>query len=239
MITLRKAGDRGRGNHGWLKSYHSFSFANYYDPSHMGFSHLRVINDDRVVPGQGFSTHGHRNMEILSYVIDGQMVHKDSQGNKQLLPAGEFQLMSAGRGIQHSEYNASNKNKLRFLQIWIEPDQLNTTPGYQQKDFGQEWGLSQVISPSGTDTNGKSDTLKIQQDVYVYQLLMKPHSSETISIGRRRQLYIHMIDGDLEFAGGSASAGDGIKVTKQESITLSSQGKTPVRALVFDLVSSR
>jgi len=137
MIRIRKAQDRGQANLGWLKSQHTFSFASYYDPQHMGVSSLRVINDDRVAPGAGFETHGHKDMEIISYVISGTIAHKDSFGNIKTLPAGEFQLMSAGKGIYHSEFNASNTEPLHFLQIWIQPDTLGIDAGYQQKAFAQ------------------------------------------------------------------------------------------------------
>jgi redox-sensitive bicupin YhaK (pirin superfamily) len=159
MITLRSSEARGRGNHGWLDSRHSFSFADYYDPKHMGFSALRVINEDQVTPGSGFGTHGHKDMEIISYVLDGVIAHKDSEGNVQQLPAGEFQLMSAGSGIRHSEYNASESSGLRFLQIWIQPDQFGGKPGYQQKNFGQRNGLTLVISP-----DGEAGSLTLRQD---------------------------------------------------------------------------
>ncbi len=136
MITLRQEKDRGRAQFGWLDSRHTFSFGHYYDPQHMGFSVLRVINDDIVQPGAGFDTHGHRDMEIISYVLEGAIEHQDSEGHQQKLPAGEFQLMSAGKGIYHSEYNASSTERLRFLQIWIEPKEKGSQPDYQQKDFG-------------------------------------------------------------------------------------------------------
>jgi redox-sensitive bicupin YhaK (pirin superfamily) len=140
MIILRPANERGTANFGWLDSKHSFSFGRYYDPEHMGFSALRVINDDSVAPGAGFATHGHRDMEIISYVLQGSIAHKDSEGNVEVLPAGEFQLMSAGSGITHSEYNASQTDPLKFLQIWIQPNTLGSSPGYQQKNFGQAVG---------------------------------------------------------------------------------------------------
>lgn len=141
MIRIRKALERGQANLGWLKSQHTFSFASYYDPQHMGVSSLRVINDDRVAPGAGFETHGHKDMEIISYVISGTIAHKDSFGNIKTLPAGEFQLMSAGKGIYHSEFNASNTEPLHFLQIWIQPDTLGIDAGYQQKAFAQTAAL--------------------------------------------------------------------------------------------------
>lgn len=151
MITVRHAEDRGRANFGWLDSKHTFSFGSYYDPKHMGFSELRVINDDLVQPNAGFDTHGHRDMEIISYVLEGVIAHKDSEGNVQTLPAGEFQLMSAGKGIYHSEYNASETDPLRFLQIWIQPNTFGNKPGYQQKDFGRNAGLTTIATPNGRE----------------------------------------------------------------------------------------
>jgi quercetin 2,3-dioxygenase len=147
MLERRLAHERGTANFGWLNSHHSFSFGSYYDPAHMGHSALRVINDDSVEPGAGFGTHGHRDMEIISFVTQGTMEHKDSMGNVQVLPQGEFQLMSAGRGITHSEYNASPTEKLKFLQIWIVPESQGGEPGYQQKRFTAKAGLTPIITP--------------------------------------------------------------------------------------------
>ncbi len=165
MITVRHSDDRGSASFGWLDSKHTFSFGDYYDLKHMGFSALRVINDDIVQPSAGFATHGHRDMEIISYVLKGTIEHKDSEGNIQTLPVGEFQLMSAGRGIYHSEYNASDSDTLRFLQIWIQPNTFGNEPGYQQKDFGQAGGLTPIATPDGHD-----GTLQIKQDASLHQL---------------------------------------------------------------------
>src|SRR5574343_637077 len=145
MITLRKSCQRGYADHGWLKSFHSVSFADYFDPAHMGFGNLRVINEDRIAAGTGFDTHGHRDMEILSYVLEGEIAHKDSEGNVATLPPGEFQLMSAGSGIRHSEFNPSRTKGLHFLQIWIRPNVYGEAPGYQQKDFGRNPGLTLAV----------------------------------------------------------------------------------------------
>lgn len=230
MIEVIKSETRGRGSHGWLNSFHSFSFANYYNPARMGFSDLRVINDDTVTPGKGFGTHGHRDMEIISYVLEGRIAHKDSQGNVKMLPAGEFQLMSAGRGITHSEFNASNKEPLHFLQIWIEPDVRGGTPGYQQKDFSRNWGLTKVITPTGED-----GTLKIKQDASLYQLLMRPDQTEKLILEDGRKAYIHLIDGELELPGYTLRAGDGAQITKLTKLPLIAKGGDNLRALVFDL----
>lgn len=231
MITIRKANDRGHANFGWLHSYHTFSFGSYYDPQHMGFSHLRVINDDTVTPSAGFDTHGHRDMEIISYVLQGRIAHKDSAGNVKELPAGEFQLMSAGRGIMHSEYNASDKETLKFLQIWIQPNVSGGAPGYQQKDFGQEHGLTTVITPDGRD-----GTLSIKQDAELAQLILDAGKEEQVSVKSGRNLYVHQIQGELTLNDGSVlSAGDGAKISQEDLVSLKNTGQEQVRSLIFDL----
>jgi len=229
MLTLRQSSQRGVADHGWLNSQHSFSFADYYDPAHMGFSSLRVINEDIVQPGMGFGTHGHRDMEIISYVLDGNIAHKDSQGNVRTLPAGEFQLMSAGTGITHSEYNHCDKEPLKFLQIWIEPNVKGQTPGYQQKDFGQSEGLTHIISPQGI--NG---TLRVKQDIHLHQLIL--------SLGRQTSLtsvlpnqYVHLVSGNLLINGVEMLPGDGLKMTGEKKLVFKSVGSELVKALIFEL----
>jgi redox-sensitive bicupin YhaK (pirin superfamily) len=229
MITLRSSEARGRGNHGWLDSRHSFSFADYYDPKHMGFSALRVINEDQVTPGSGFGTHGHKDMEIISYVLDGVIAHKDSEGNVQQLPAGEFQLMSAGSGIRHSEYNASESSGLRFLQIWIQPDQFGGKPGYQQKNFGQRNGLTLVISP-----DGEAGSLTLRQDARLYQLLLDSEQTLTQALRPGRRQYVHLIKGSLTIGNTPLKAGDGASIEGLAQLSLQA-GKAPVEALLFDL----
>jgi redox-sensitive bicupin YhaK (pirin superfamily) len=229
MITLRSSEARGRGNHGWLDSRHSFSFADYYDPKHMGFSALRVINEDQVTPGSGFGTHGHKDMEIISYVLDGVIAHKDSEGNVQQLPAGEFQLMSAGSGIRHSEYNASESSGLRFLQIWIQPDQFGGKPGYQQKNFGQRNGLTLVISP-----DGEAGSLTLRQDARLYQLLLDSEQTLTQALRPGRRQYVHLIKGSLTIGNTPLKAGDGASIEGLAQLALQA-GKAPVEALLFDL----
>jgi redox-sensitive bicupin YhaK (pirin superfamily) len=230
MITIRHAQDRGQASFGWLDSKHTFSFGQYYDPQQMGFSALRVINDDRVQPGSGFDTHGHRDMEIMSYVLQGTMTHKDSEGHIQVLPAGEFQLMSAGKGIYHSEYNASDSEPLCFLQIWIEPDVQGTQPGYQQKDFGQTPGLTLVASPSG-----EQGSLQLKQDARLFQLILEPQSELTLDISVGRKVYIHQIDNALQVDSATLSPGDGAKVQAQQTVRLYNNGDETAKALVFDL----
>lgn len=229
MLTLRQSSKRGNANHGWLNSQHTFSFGSYYDPSHMGFSTLRVINEDIVQPNKGFGTHGHKDMEIISYVLEGNIAHKDSQGNVRTLPAGEFQLMSAGSGITHSEYNHSDKEQLKFLQIWIEPNIKGQTPGYQQKDFSQAEGLTHIISP-----NGVNGTLQIKQDMHLHQLILSPGQQSNLASEQANQ-YVHLISGKLVVNGVEMLAGDGLKITDEDNITFSAVGDEAVRALLFEL----
>lgn len=228
MITVRKAHERGRANFGWLDSRHTFSFGSYYDPQHMGFSELRVINDDIVQPGAGFDTHGHRDMEIISYVLEGSIAHKDSEGNVKILPAGEFQLMSAGSGIYHSEYNASDTSPLRFLQIWIQPSETGGQPGYQQKAFGREPGITSIATP-----DGQGGTLKIKQDASLSQIILLP--GESVPITPQRSVFIHQVDGQLSVNDTVLKPGDGAKITRESDILLSNLGAEPVTALLFDL----
>ncbi|MDF0534827.1 pirin family protein [Shewanella yunxiaonensis] len=228
MITVRKAAERGQADFGWLKSRHTFSFGNYYDPRYMGVSALRVINDDRVTPGQGFATHGHRDMEIISYVISGTIAHKDSYGHVKDLPAGEFQLMSAGSGIYHSEFNPSATEPLHFLQIWIQPAITGGVPGYQQKAFAQTEALTAVVTPDGRD-----GTLQIKQDVTVYRLILAASEQLTLPLTSTRTLYLHLIGGELELNGSKLSTSDGISITDEQLLTVNANND--VEALVFDL----
>lgn len=229
MISIRRSHERGGANFGWLDSKHTFSFGSYYDERHMGFSALRVINDDRVTPGAGFDTHGHRDMEILSYVLDGEIAHKDSEGNVATLPPGEFQLMSAGSGIRHSEFNPSRTNGLHFLQIWIQPNVYGEAPGYQQKDFGQQLGLTLAVSP-----DGEAGSLVIKQDARVYQLLLAPGETAQLDTSPHRHYYVHVIDGELDIAGETIKPGDGAKLAEISSLQLTAKAQA-VKALVFDL----
>ena len=230
MIRIRKAQDRGQADLGWLKSQHTFSFASYYDPQHMGVSSLRVINDDRVAPGAGFETHGHKDMEIISYVISGTIAHKDSFGNVKTLPAGEFQLMSAGKGIYHSEFNASNTESLHFLQIWIQPDTLGIDAGYQQKAFEQTSALTAVVTPTG-----ENGTLKVQQDATLYRLMLAPQEQVNMpQLKPQRQLYVQLVEGTLKVNDQVLTPGDGAHITAEEEVRFSATGSN-ITALVFDL----
>ncbi|MCR6653613.1 MAG: pirin family protein [Cellvibrionaceae bacterium] len=229
MISIRPSNARGKANFGWLDSRHTFSFGDYYDPNHMGISALRVINDDRVAPGAGFSTHGHKDMEILSYVLDGAIAHKDSEGNVETLPAGEFQLMSAGSGIYHSEFNPSKNEPLHFLQIWILPNVYGQSPDYQQKNFGQQKGLTLVVSP-----DGEAGSLVVKQDARVYQLLLDPNAGAELPAQKSRNYYVHLIQGELRLANETLQAGDGAHVSSVQQLVFQA-GEAPVKALVFDL----
>ena len=228
MFDIRYGNQRGKADFGWLQSRHTFSFASYYDPTQMGFSALRVINDDTVAPGAGFDTHGHKDMEILSLVLSGSIAHKDSAGNTEVLPAGEYQLMSAGKGIYHSEFNASSTEPLKFLQIWIQPNQFGGAPGYQQKAFAQQQGLTLILSPDGRD-----GSLTLKQDAALYQLILDAKAEQQFSIAADRKVYIHLVSGELLVSGHAIQAGDGIKISNQALLQLQSQ--TGAKALIFDL----
>ena len=230
MLTLRKSQDRGQANFGWLNSKHSFSFGHYYDPEHLGFSVLRVINDDIVAPGAGFDAHGHRDMEIISYVLEGSIEHKDSSGNIQTLPAGEFQLMSAGKGIFHSEYNASKHHPLRFLQIWIEPNKVGPKPSYQQKSFGKALGLTTIATPTG-----ENNTLKITQEAKLHQLIIGAGETFQFNQSQGNNLYVHQITGTVHINNTVLSAGDGAQITYEETLTFCNESRSDITALIFEL----
>ncbi|QJR80153.1 pirin family protein [Alteromonas pelagimontana] len=230
MINIRLANERGAANFGWLDSKHTFSFGSYHDPKHMGFSALRVINDDTVTPGAGFGTHGHRDMEIISFVTKGIIAHKDSMGNVQELPKGEFQLMSAGSGVTHSEYNGSGTDMLKFLQIWIEPETKGGTPGYQQKDFGQQQGLTTIITPTG-----ENGTLKIKQQATLRQLYLAQDTAEKLTIEDSRKVYIHVVEGELQVNEKTLNAGDGAQIADLATLDLRNQNEQQVLALVLEL----
>ena len=232
MLELRSATARGAANFGWLDSKHSFSFGRYYDPAQMGFSALRVINDDWVASGAGFETHGHRDMEIISMVLAGKIAHKDSTGQQQVLPIGEFQLMSAGRGIMHSEFNASASEELKFLQIWIEPNVRGTEPGYQQQAFAPLPGLQLIASP-----DGREQSLRLKQDAYLYQLRLAVDAIEPLQLTANRKYYLHLISGELQLTTTegvvTVKAGDGVKLANIDELQL--QSTTDSHGLWFDL----
>jgi len=231
MSTLRRARDRGHANHGWLDSYHSFSFADYYDPDHMGFGPLRVINEDRVAPAQGFGTHGHRDMEIISYVLDGSLEHKDSMGNGSVMTYGDVQRMSAGRGVQHSEYNASRTTPVHFLQIWIEPNVRGIAPGYEQLRFeaaDKRGRLRLIASPDGAQ-----GSVTIHQDARVYAGLFDGEESATLSLGAGRRAYVHVAQGAIAVNGQVLAAGDALRIEQEPVVSLAAGRGAEV--LVFDL----
>lgn len=231
MITIRPAEERGHANFGWLDSHHTFSFGHYYDPKHMGFSSLRVINDDTVSPSMGFETHGHKDMEIISLVTQGTIAHKDSAGNVRELPAGEYQLMSAGKGIFHSEFNASRTDTLKFLQIWIQPNSVGGSPGYQQKSFGESEGFTTIITPDGRD-----GTLQIKQDMSLTQLILKQQDDAQWPIQKDRRYYVHIVEGQLTLNDDiELGQGDGAKIEQLELLKFAKQSEQ-VKVLLFDLI---
>jgi quercetin 2,3-dioxygenase len=228
MLQIRHSTARGVTNFGWLDSRHTFSFGHYYDPRSMGVSALRVLNDDHVQPGAGFDMHGHQDMEILTYVMEGTIAHQDSMGHTTRLPAGEFQLMSAGTGIKHSEYNASDTDALHFLQIWIVPNQRGLTPGYQQKRFATTAPVQLIASPDGRD-----GSLHVHQDAAVYHVVLDAGQHITWSATPGRSAYLHLIRGTMTVNGEVLQAGDGVTITQEETVEL--HGTTAIEALLFDL----
>jgi quercetin 2,3-dioxygenase len=229
--TIRKSSDRGYADHGWLKSYHSFSFAGYRDAAHMGFGNLRVINEDRIAAGSGFGTHGHQDMEIISYVLSGALGHKDSLGTGASIVPGDVQRMSAGRGIQHSEYNHAENKETHFLQIWIEPNVRGIAPSYAQKHFSdaQKRGqLRLVASP-----NGQEGGVQISADARMYAGLFDGAERAELALSPTRLTYVHLIRGELEVNGERLCAGDALKLNGVEKLSLS-QGFA-AEVLVFDL----
>jgi hypothetical protein len=218
MITLRPSAARGHANHGWLDSYHTFSFANYFDPAHMGFGQLRVLNQDRVAPGQGFGTHGHRDMEIVSYVLEGTLEHKDSLGNGAQMRPGEVQLMSAGRGVTHSEFNPSRSEGLHFLQMWVLPQETGTNPSYQQKDFPlaeRRGRLRLVVSPGG-----REGSLKIRQDAALYVATLGPGERVSLPLAADRAAWLHVARGRLRLGAQTLGAGDGAAIEDERELVL-------------------
>ncbi len=231
MITVRRSQERGYADHGWLKSHHSFSFAGYYDPAFMGWGNLRVINEDRVAPGMGFGTHGHRDMEIISYVIGGVLAHKDSMGNIQGIPPGDVQRMSAGRGVTHSEFNHAPQQTTHFLQIWIEPQQQGVAPSYEQKTIpaGEKRGaLRLVASP-----NGANGSVSMNADARLYAGLFDGAEAAELNLEPGRKAYVHLVQGQLAVNGHRLSAGDALMLDQEPQVRVS-EGQA-AEVLVFDL----
>jgi redox-sensitive bicupin YhaK (pirin superfamily) len=231
MLTLRKAQERGYADHGWLKSFHSFSFAGYYDPQFMGWGNLRVINEDRVAAGMGFGKHGHRNMEIVSYVLSGELAHEDSMGNVKGIPPGDVQRMSAGTGVTHSEFNHAKDQTTHFLQIWIEPNVMEISPGYEQKSiqpFDKQGKLCLIASPDGT-----GNAVKIHADAKMYAGLFDGSESAQLDLDPNRKAYAHLIKGELNINGITLQGGDALLIQNEGEILIRN-GKN-AEVLVFDL----
>ena len=231
MLELRRASDRGTANFGWLNSRHTFSFGSYSDPQQSGFSDLLVINDDRVAPGQGFGTHGHSDMEIFSYVLEGALEHKDSMGTGSVIRPGDVQMMSAGTGIRHSEFNASRTELVHFLQIWIVPNRQGVQPRYQQVHFpdAEKRGrLRLIVSPDGVN-----DSLSVHQDARVYAGLFDGEETGELALGEGRYAYVHVARGSLDVNGQRLGDGDGVRVRNERALRF--DGGSGAEVLVFDL----
>ncbi|GAA4493869.1 pirin family protein [Pseudaeromonas paramecii] len=233
MLQLRKSNERGYANHGWLKSYHSFSFAGYYDPAHSGWGNLLVINEDQIAPGTGFGRHGHRNMEIISYVLSGELAHQDNMGNVTTIPPGDIQRMSAGSGVTHSELNHAVGQTTHFLQIWIEPNQLDIPPSYAQTTIPaaeKRGALRLIASPDGAH-----GSVLIHADASLYAGLFDGDEQARLALNPERKAYVHLIRGNLTVNGERLSAGDAIKLEGEAQIVLSDGNDAEV--LVFDLTA--
>jgi redox-sensitive bicupin YhaK (pirin superfamily) len=231
MHEIRRSNERGHAHHGWLESYHTFSFADYFDPKHVEFGPLRVINEDRVVPGAGFGTHGHRDMEIISYVLDGELAHKDSTGTSSVIRPGDVQRMSAGRGVRHSEFNNSKSKPVHFLQIWIQPNVSGIEPEYEEKRFEPEekrGRLRLIASPDGAE-----DSVRIHQDARVYAGLFDASEQGSLAVRAGRRVYVHVARGAITVNGEVLAAGDALKLTDATELSLS--GGSDAEVLVFDL----
>lgn len=232
MITVRPANERGHADHGWLDTYHTFSFANYYDPANMGFRSLRVINEDRVQGGGGFGAHSHRNMEIITYVLEGALEHRDSMGNGSVMRPGDVQRMSAGTGIGHSEYNHSADEAVHFLQIWIKPERGGLTPGYEQRTYTPEEKRGQLRLIASHD--GRDGSVKINQDAELYATLLEPGEEVEHRLGAGRHAWVQVVDGRVSLNGTALSAGDGAAVSQEELLKIVAEEKS--ETLLFDLV---
>lgn len=228
MIYLRKAQDRGHANHGWLDSYHTFSFADYYDANFMGFSALRVINEDVIDGGQGFGTHPHKDMEILTYVLSGTVEHKDSMGNKEKIPAGEFQIMSAGTGVRHSEYNASKDVPLHLYQIWIIPEKTGLEPRYAQRRFDDVQGRQLVLSP-----DAREGSLKVFQDMTLSRWALKSAEQGSVEVEEGRRIWIQVVKGAVTVNGEAATTSDAFAIWDEKSLAIVASSDAEI--LLFDL----
>ena len=230
MVDIRKGGDRGHANHGWLDTYHTFSFADYYDPNQTQFGSLRVINEDRVQPGQGFGTHGHRDMEIISYVLAGALSHRDSMGKESVIRPGDVQKMSAGTGVTHSESNGSKTEGVHFLQIWILPRVKGLSPGYEQKHFSLNDKRNRLCLVASPD--GREGSVSVCQDVFLYASVLEDGSTLSHPLSGRRG-YVHVASGSIDLNGQTLTGGDGARVTEEPMIIVT--GKPGAEVLLFDM----
>ena len=228
MIYLRKAEERGHANHGWLDSWHTFSFASYHDANFMGFSALRVINEDVIDGGQGFGTHPHKDMEILTYVLSGTVEHQDSMGNKEQIPAGEFQIMSAGTGVRHSEYNASESEPLHLYQIWIIPERTGIEPRYDQRRFPDVQGRQLVLSP-----DAREGSLKVFQDMTLSRWVMAAGEQDNVAIDAGRRIWIQVVKGDVTVNGNAITTSDALAIWDESALTI--EASSAAEVLLFDL----
>lgn len=228
MIYLRKAEERGHANHGWLDSWHTFSFASYHDANFMGFSALRVINEDVIDGGQGFGTHPHKDMEILTYVLSGTVEHQDSMGNKEQIPAGEFQIMSAGTGVRHSEYNASESEPLHLYQIWIIPERTGIEPRYDQRRFPDVQGRQLVLSP-----DAREGSLKVFQDMTLSRWVLAAGEQDNVAIDAGRRIWIQVVKGDVTVNGNAITTSDALAIWDESALTI--EASSAAEVLLFDL----
>ena len=231
MLTLRPSQARGYADHGWLKSFHSFSFADYHDPAHMGWGNLRVINEDWVAPGMGFGMHGHRDMEIVTYVLSGVLAHKDSMGNVKTILPGEVQRMSAGTGVRHSEFSDSPKETTHLLQIWIQPNVLGVTPSYEQKTFSQADKQGRLCLVAAPD--GEAGAVLIHADARLYAAVLNGEQTAVLALDSKRKCYVHLVRGSLLVNGVALSAGDAALLADESQVALTNAVDAEV--LVFDL----
>lgn len=228
MIYVRKAEERGHANHGWLDSWHTFSFASYHDANFMGFSALRVINEDVIDGGQGFGTHPHKDMEILTYVLSGTVEHQDSMGNKEQIPAGEFQIMSAGTGVRHSEYNASESEPLHLYQIWIIPERTGIEPRYDQRRFPDVQGRQLVLSP-----DAREGSLKVYQDMTLSRWVLAAGEQDNVAIDAGRRIWIQVVKGDVTVNGNAITTSDALAIWDESALTI--EASSAAEVLLFDL----
>jgi quercetin 2,3-dioxygenase len=231
MIAVRRGENRGHFNHGWLDTYHTFSFADYQDPDHMGFGDLRVINEDRVEPGQGFATHGHRDMEIVTYVLEGELEHRDSLGNGSVIRPGDVQRMSAGTGVRHSEHNPSKTQSVHLLQIWILPSESGLPPGYEQKTFAREDRLGRFRLIASSD--GAQGSVRLHQDAKIHSALLLEGQAASAPLGPRRSAWLQVARGRIRVGGHELREGDGAAFTGESQVRV--EALRPAEALLFDL----